>query len=969
MRDPCHATVEVTIMSETMIPIPYEKLLAQVCREYETFGTIFGVSHILKAEGKTLPIFGGGRLETPIGPAAGPNTQLAQNIIAAYAAGARFFELKTVQIMDGEELAACVNRPCILAEDEGYNCEWSTELTVPGAMEEYIKAWRVLKVISEKYGLGSPDSFVFNMSVGYTLEGIRSEKITAYLDGMREAGVSNSVTISTLHGCPPDEIERIAVYLISERKLHTYVKCNPTLLGYDFCRRTLNDLGYDYISFDDRHFREDLQWADAIPMFRRLQALALQYGVEFGLKLTNTFPVDVTEGELPSEEMYMSGRALYPLTTELASRVSAEFGGHLRISYSGGADFNSAGALFEAGIWPITMATNILRPGGYNRLKQLAEEISAMPYAPFSGVDPKKAAALAAAARTDPWYRKPVKPVPSRKIPHSVPLTDCFIAPCREGCPIHQDIPAYVRLCGQGKYLDALRMITERNPLPHITGTICAHPCMSKCTRQYYEGPVDIRGCKLEAASAAWEELIGQLHVPERTGKTAAVIGAGPAGIAAAHFLARAGVRVTVFEKAQDAGGIVRRVIPDFRITGDAIDRDTALSQALGVNFIFGCEVKNLEELKSFDDVVVCTGAWVPGVLKLKEGQARNAIEFLESFRKDRHMSLGRHVVVVGGGNTAMDTARAAKRVHGVKTVSVVYRRDVRNMPADEAELKMAMDDGVEFRTLLAPASWKDRQLTCEVMELGPADASGRRSPVPTGRFETLKADAVIAAVGERIDTGLYRAMGIPLDERGYPILEAGTGRSEIPHVYFAGDGAKGPSTVVEAIAGAARAAAAITGAGYEKYAALNIAHSQEEALAKKGVFCRGCHEADRCLECATVCENCVDVCPNRCNVPVRVQGQIRILHLDGPCNRCGNCESFCPWSSAPYKDKWTLFLDVKSLEEETNQGFAVLDGLRVRIRFAGRVFDADLGDTNGGLPAELAVFTRTVILQYPEWI
>ena len=130
-------------MSEKMTGIPYEQLLYRVCREYETRGTIFGVSHIYKAGSKRLPIFTG-QLETPFGPAAGPNTQLAQNIIAAYAAGSRFFELKTVQIMDGEELAACISRPCIKAADAGYNCDWSTELTAPAAMDEYIKAWKVL---------------------------------------------------------------------------------------------------------------------------------------------------------------------------------------------------------------------------------------------------------------------------------------------------------------------------------------------------------------------------------------------------------------------------------------------------------------------------------------------------------------------------------------------------------------------------------------------------------------------------------------------------------------------------------------------------------------------------------------------------------------------------------------------------------------------------------------------------------
>ena len=954
-------------MSEKMIPIPYDRLLEQVCHEYETYGTIFGVSHIWKPLGlKALPLFGE-KLETPFGPAAGPNTQLAQNIIAAYAAGARFFELKTVQIMDGDELAACVNRPCILAGDEGYNCEWSTELTVPQAMEEYIKAWNVLKVISEKYGLGSPDGFVFNMSVGYTLEGIQSAKITAYLDGMRDAGVSHSVTISTLHGCPPEEIELIANYLIGQRGLNTYVKCNPTLLGYDFCRETLDRLGYDYMAFDDRHFREDLQWADAAPMFRRLQELAEHKGVEFGLKLTNTFPVDVTAGELPAEEMYMSGRALYPLTTELARRVAEEFDGRLRVSYSGGADYHSIQPLFAAGIWPITMATNLLRPGGYNRMKQLAELLYEMDYAPFAGIQVSKARAIAEAAREDPWYKKPLKPLPSRKIEASVPLLDCFFAPCREGCPIHQDIPAYVRLCGQGKYSEALSLILQRNPLPHITGTICSHRCMDKCTRQYYEGPVNIRGCKLEAATKAYPQLLRAIERPPQNGQSAAIVGAGPAGIAAAFFLSRAGFAVTVFEKAQSAGGVVRRVIPGFRISREAVERDVALAQAYGAKFRFGCDIRSSEQLKGYDHILLCTGAWIPGELPLEQGKARNVIEFLAACRRHPRLTRpGRHVIIVGGGNTAMDAARAARRCGGVREVTVVYRRDIRNMPADEAELNEAMQEGVKFRNLLSPVSWDGRQLQCERMTLGAPDASGRRSPVATGEYELLKADAVIAAVGERVDTALYQALGLAVDGRGRLVLDA-SGRSSVPNIYLAGDGAKGPSTVVEAIAGATRAVQAICGADFDKYAGQNVLADPAPAMAKKGVFCQSCHEADRCLECATVCENCVDVCPNRANVPILAEGRIQILHLDGPCNRCGNCATFCPWNSAPYEAKWTLFPDVQSFEESQNQGFVPLGGAVVRVRFAGESFELDLGDGSRRLPPELSALTRTVLFRYPE--
>ena len=232
-------------MSEKMYPIPFKSLMNWIVTEYAREGEIFGVHTPYYASGKTLPIFSE-RIETPFGPAAGPNSQLAQNIIAAYFAGARFFEVKTVQKMDGAELAACVPRPCILAADEGYNQEWSTELEIPQARDEYIKAWCALKILSKVYGLGDPNGFVFNMSVGYDLDGIKGEKVNTYIDNMMDASetkqfkeclavltelfpaekdfiasisprVSRSVTVSTLHGCPPQEIERIASYLLAER--------------------------------------------------------------------------------------------------------------------------------------------------------------------------------------------------------------------------------------------------------------------------------------------------------------------------------------------------------------------------------------------------------------------------------------------------------------------------------------------------------------------------------------------------------------------------------------------------------------------------------------------------------------------------------------------------------------------------------------------------------------------------------
>ena len=172
-------------MGDRMTPIPFSSLMEWIFTEKRNTGTVFGVRKpFVKKGDKALGIFGE-KIEAPFGAAAGPHTQLAQNLVAAYYSGNRFFELKTVQIIDGEDLP--VSKPCILAEDEGYNCEWSTELTVPQAMDEYVKGWIALKVISREFGLGADDGFIFNMSVGYDLDGIKSPKVNSFIDNMMEA--------------------------------------------------------------------------------------------------------------------------------------------------------------------------------------------------------------------------------------------------------------------------------------------------------------------------------------------------------------------------------------------------------------------------------------------------------------------------------------------------------------------------------------------------------------------------------------------------------------------------------------------------------------------------------------------------------------------------------------------------------------------------------------------------------------
>ena len=991
-------------MSDRMTPIPFAGFMNWILEEKKSKGTVFGIRRPYTADaGQSLMIFGRA-LETPFGPAAGPHTQLCQNLVAAYCAGSRFFELKTVQILDGEDLP--VSKPCIKADDECYNVEWSTELYVPQAFDEYVKAWMAIKVLSKEFGLGSPDGFQFNMSVGYDLEGIKSEKIDRFIEGLKDASetpvfrecrewlldnlgrfehitredvegisphVCNSITLSTLHGCPPAEIERIATYLITEKKLNTFIKCNPTLLGYEFARKTMDDMGYDYVAFGDFHFKDDLQYEDAVPMLHRLQDLADEKKLAFGVKLTNTFPVDIKASELPGEEMYMSGRSLYPLSIALAARLSKEFGGKLRISYSGGADKYNIRQIFDTGIWPITVATTVLKPGGYQRMVQIAELLAEGGYHPYTGVDERELEDLAEASRQDRHHKKAVKPLPSRKMKKKVPLMDCFAAPCKEGCPIHQDITAYMKLTGEGKYKEAMEVITDKNPLPFITGTICAHNCMSKCTRNFYEEPVHIRDMKLKAAEGGYEELIAELQEPQKEqAEPVAVVGGGPAGIAAAYFLARAGRKVTLYEKRDALGGVVRYVIPEFRIPSGSINKDVALMEKMGVTVKLNQEIKTIASLKEmgFEKIILAVGASKPGLLSLEKGEAVNALAFLEEFKKaDGHLNLGSEVVVIGGGNTAMDAARAAKRADGVKKVSLVYRRTKRYMPADAEELELAVEDGVEFAELLSPVSLEDNVLVCNKMKLGDADASGRRRPVETKETVKIPADTVIAATGEQVNGAWYQVNGILTDDRGRAKVNGQTLETSVEGVYVAGDGVNGPATVVEAIRDASLAAAAILGA---PVGADREETGQEEAIAEKKGVLKEAHEAAgenyRCLECGAVCENCADVCPNRANISVKVPGMrmAQIIHVDYMCNECGNCASFCPYDSAPYKEKFTLFANEADFADSENEGFVVLDqeGQRVKVRFTGRESEIELKGGNG-LPEQLVRLMQAVICDY----
>lgn len=992
-------------MSDIMTPIPFDRLMNRILVEHQQ-GAVFGMQKCYQAKNLQPNTLFGRKLEGQIGPAAGPNTQLAQNIVASYYGGARFFELKTVQKMDGRELAACVAKPCITAEDECYNCEWSTELEVPQAFAEYVKGWFACKVMAKEYDLGDPDAFQFNISVGYDLEGIKLPKVDRFINEMKDAKdteifkeckawllanldrfkkvtkedveaiqseIINSVTVSTLHGCPPSEIEAIASYLIQEKHLHTFVKCNPTLLGYEKARAILDEMGYDYIAFTDFHFKDDLQYSDAVPMLKRLQELAKGLALNFGVKITNTFPVDVKNNELPSQEMYMSGKSLFALSMSVAEMLTRDFNGSLRISFSGGADYFNIERIVEAGIWPVTMATTLLKTGGYLRFIQMAELLEKNLAKPWEKVELFLVTKMIADAKTDKHMVKPVKPLPNRKSDKKVPLVDCYTMPCRDRCPIHQDITSYGRLVNQGKFKEALEVILDKNPLPFMTGNICTHTCQSACTRNHYETDVQIRTNKLIAARSGYDTVLPGLKQEGSVQKKVGVIGAGPAGISAAFFLARTGVEVHVYDKDAVAGGVVANVIPSFRIPAEEIQKDVNLAKQYGAQFHLGQEVSDIDAFRkenNFDAVIVAIGAHKEAPLVLEKGEAYNALHFLADFKaQDGKVSLGKNVVVVGAGNTAMDVARAAKRNAGVENVYLVYRRTKRYMPADQEELEEAIEEGVIFQELLAPFTHENGKLLCHRMVLSDVDASGRRSVKESDEVVEVPCDTVIASIGEKVDGSFYEKNGISVTDKGLPVLKKETNETSVAGVYAAGDGAFGASVIVKAIADAKLACEAILNKtiGTDRPSET----TDEKIYAKKGNLQepeKGLNPDKRCLACDHICENCCDVCPNRANFAIKVPGveMHQIIHVDYMCNECGNCETFCPYDSAPYKEKFTLFHRAEEMEDSTNDGFAFVDNDgNAIVRVGGEKMNYKVGDKNTKLFYRLAELVDTVYNDY----
>ncbi len=788
------------------------------------------------------------------------------------------------------------------------------------------------------------------------------------------------------------EIEAIAKYLICEKGLHTYVKLNPTLLGYGEVRRILKVLGYVDLELDESSFEHDLQIGDAVPMLLRLKAFAAEHHKEFGVKLTNTLGVKNTRGVLAGDQMYMSGRSLFPLTINLASTLAQAIGDDLRISYSGGASQHNIAEILDAGIAPVTLVTDLLKPGGYSRLLQLAQKTDGRaPAERRTGktVDLTKLKALAASSLEDAGYRKGKREIDSVKVEKRLEKFDCYIAPCVVACPIHQDVGEYIRLVEEGRYADAFEVIVQKNPLPHITGYICDHQCTNKCTRWDYDDPVKIRELKRVAAEKGFGEYLkafANASSIKKNGVAVGIVGAGPSGLAAGYFLAKAGFTVTIFEQSEKAGGTVQHVIPNFRLPQSAIDSDVEFIRQHGVKFQFNSKsdltISALQR-NGFKYIYLAIGAPKPSQLPLggSNRSVLDAIDFLKTFNKGTPTRLGARIAVVGGGNSAMDAARACLRIPGAEKVYLVYRRTKEFMPADKEEFEAAMREGAIFKELLLPVEFNGELLRCQKMRLGERGADGRKRVVPVDdEFEMLEIDTVISAIGENVDLAFLEHNQIVTDEKSRAKVSRDTNETMVANVYIGGDALRGPSTVVESIADGKKAAEAIM--RKEGIAAAGDSHLGEmpnpgkrftdlqrargivePARAQEQTEFIPAEEAKRCLGCNFVCDKCVDVCPNRANVSIassvtneglKQSGQI--LHVDALCNECGNCETFCPYSlGSPYKSKTTLFWSEEELLESSNDGFFVEADKRGANHFSAIVrFNDEVGtivcDSTGSL-------------------
>jgi NADPH-dependent glutamate synthase beta subunit-like oxidoreductase len=505
------------------------------------------------------------------------------------------------------------------------------------------------------------------------------------------------------------------------------------------------------------------------------------------------------------------------------------------------------------------------------------------------------------------------------------PIYADLLPPCNNACPAGENTQAWLELAQAGKYREAWETLVRDNPMPAVHGRVCYHPCEDACNRGELDAAVTIHAVERFLGDLASEHDWSFTVEAAPSGRRVLVIGAGPSGLSAAYHLARLGHTVEIHEAGPLPGGMMHFGIPAYRLPRADLMREIARIEAMGVHIVLNHKVEDLQAEKSmgdFDAVFIAIGA---GVAKHVDIPARDAVRVLDAVSLLRDVKagepprLGRRVVVYGGGNTAMDAARTAKRL-GADDALIVYRRDRAHMPAHALEADEAIEEGVKIRWLTSIREIAGQDLTVEMMEL-----DGHGHPQPTGRFETLKADAIVLALGQETESGFLRNLtGIEVMADG-AVKVGGDMMTGHPGIFAGGDMIAGERTVTVSVGHGKRAArhidAWLRGERYKRprkhqlvsFAMLHLpVYSDADPAAQRALSVsarmRGFEEvvaglsekearreAQRCLSCGNCfeCDTCYAACPE--DAIVKLGAGRRYRYDYGKCTGCAVCFEHCP--------------------------------------------------------------------------
>jgi len=964
----------------------------------------------------------GQRIHNPIGLSAGSHTQLAQNIITGWLCGARFIDLKTVQPNAVNERA----KPSIDIFNGAFNSELSQELSIENAFDQYLNAWIIIHIIDHelfnKTNKYKDIGTVFNMGLAYTLADIRHEKMQWFIDKMINCSeeknekinrikkiypginninipdqISQSFTITTCKGCSARELEYICKLLVIDKKLHPNVKLSPSLLGYKSVQAILNNENTHDVQVAEDDFEDTIQYGEAITLIENLLGIAGEMKKQLTVKISNSLTCKNTSSQIPGADtrVYLSGKALHPIAVNLAAKIQTKFEGQLDLAFAGGANCFNISNLLQSGFSSIGVTTDLLKPGGYGRLNQYFTELSRI-FANYQAKNIRefilksgneygvKESALenlrnyAMRTLSDPACQKDV--FSGRKYKSERPLLhyDCIKAPCTEASPLGIKPADYCWFTLKNDPQKAINSILIDNPLPSILGMADDDPSRYTCMRAGYDYPVLMKEVERFISEFEPGDLEGLKKLPSNNYEVA-VIGGGMSGLACAWFLNRYGFAVDVYEAETMVGGMISKMVPGFRITNDAINKDIERLKKAGIKFYNNTTIdkERFERIRqTYSFVYVATGAAKINLPKISNDVTEGLIDvatFLTKAKEDKDYKPGGAVAVIGNDWMAADAARAAIRLVGQEGyVALIIPGSRRDINVDPSIQEAIIDEEIEIFDYCRVKNYNILDGKIDSLELintreAKADKAKKlKYEDIEGSEQTYKFDVIIHG-GERVaSTGFVDIRKLKIDGDSH--------QTKLDGVFVGGAVTDPNISIMAAIADAKSTALEIAEqAGIEIQAKhfiqtksadldqIKIKRCQvekanfPESLAPEArtdfspvvsTFkpLKALKEAGRCLQCDALCNVCVTVCPNRAMLPFEVNlkdikipvvalghdtfsvgypnslpitQKHQVLNIADWCNNCGNCTTFCPSTGSPYQDKIRLHFSHETFNQD----------------------------------------------------